>query len=38
MNRKIKIIFFIAGLLIFAFLINEFGLENIITNVEKTGW
>lgn len=38
MNRKIKIIFFTAGLLIFAFLLNEFGAKNIITNVGKTGW
>lgn len=38
MNRKIKIIFLIAGLLIFALLINEFGVENIIANVDKTGW
>jgi len=38
MNRKIRIIFFIAGLLVFTFLINEFGVDNIITNIQKTGW
>ena len=38
MNKYIKTIFFIVGLSVFAFLINDFGLGNIITNIKKTGW
>jgi len=38
MNKYIKFIFFIVGLSVFAYLINNFGLDNIIINVKKTGW
>ncbi|MFO7526605.1 MAG: lysylphosphatidylglycerol synthase transmembrane domain-containing protein [Ignavibacteriaceae bacterium] len=38
MNNKVKTILFLAGLVIFVFLINEFGVENIISNIQKTGW
>jgi uncharacterized protein (TIRG00374 family) len=37
-NKKAKSILFIAGLVIFIFLINEFGVENILSNIKKTGW
>ncbi|NOG97912.1 MAG: flippase-like domain-containing protein [Ignavibacteriae bacterium] len=33
-----KTIFFIIGLVIFVFLTNEFGIENIVINIQKTGW
>ncbi|MBL1213304.1 MAG: UPF0104 family protein [Ignavibacteriae bacterium] len=38
MNKKVKTIFFIIGLVIFVFLTNEFGIENIVINIQKTGW
>ncbi|MBS4036198.1 MAG: flippase-like domain-containing protein [Ignavibacterium sp.] len=38
MNKKAKTILFIVGLVIFIFLINEFGVENILSNIQKTGW
>lgn len=38
MNRKIKSIFFVAGLVLFTILINEFGIGNILFNIKKTGW
>lgn len=38
MNNKAKTILFIVGLVIFILLINEFGVENILSNIEKTGW
>jgi len=38
MNNKIKTLFFIIGLGVFVFLINEFGLDNILANLRKTGW
>lgn len=38
MNNRLKTVLFIAGLVIFIFLINEFGLDNILVNIKKTGW
>ncbi|MCH7972298.1 MAG: flippase-like domain-containing protein [Bacteroidetes bacterium] len=38
MNKYTKTIFFIIGLAVFSYLINNFGFDNIITNVKKTGW
>jgi len=38
MNKYTKTIFFIIGLAVFSYLINDFGFDNIITNVKKTGW
>ncbi len=37
-NAKIKTLFFIIGFALFLFLINRFGIENIISNIRKTGW
>ena len=38
MNKYTKTIFFIIGLGVFAYLINDYGLDNIISNIKKTGW
>ncbi len=38
MNKYTKTLFFIIGLAVFSYLINDFGLDNIISNVKKTGW
>ncbi len=38
MSKKIKTVFFVLGFIIFFVLITKFGLENILTNIEKTGW
>jgi uncharacterized membrane protein YbhN (UPF0104 family) len=38
MNKKVKTVFFIIGLIIFVFLVSEFGLNNILSNIQKTGW
>lgn len=38
MSKKIRTVFFVLGLLIFVVLIAEFGLENILINIKKTGW
>lgn len=38
MSSKINAIFFIGGLMLFAFLIYQFGFENILDNIIKTGW
>lgn len=38
MNKKTRLIFFLIGLIIFIYLILEFGLDNIIINIEKIGW
>ena len=38
MSKKIKILFLLVGLAVFIFLINEFGIENILINIRKTGW
>lgn len=38
MNKKIRTVFFVFGLLIFVVLTIEFGLENILINIQKTGW
>jgi len=38
MNKYTKSIFFIIGLGVFAYLINDYGLNNIIANIKKTGW
>jgi len=38
MNNKLKILFLIIGLVFFGFLINDFGIKNIITNLKITGW
>lgn len=38
MNKKFRTVFFVFGLLIFVVLTIEFGLENILINIQKTGW
>jgi len=38
MNNKIKYIFLLAGLAFFVYLIADFGIDNIIRNLEKTSW
>lgn len=38
MSRKSKIILFLVGIGIFAYLVFDFGLNNILINLTKTGW
>ncbi len=38
MNKKFKTIFFVIGIAVFTFLIFNFGIDNIILNIKKTGW
>jgi hypothetical protein len=38
MNNKIKYIFLLAGLIFFVYLVADFGVDNIIRNLEKTSW
>jgi len=38
MNRSLKTILFVIGIAIFAFLVFNFGIGNILLNIQKTGW
>ncbi len=38
MSRKSKIILFLVGIIIFIYLVLDFGIENILINLQKTGW
>ncbi len=38
MSKRVKTLFFVVGLLLFMLLINQFGIKNIFSNIEKTGW
>ncbi|MFZ6032658.1 MULTISPECIES: lysylphosphatidylglycerol synthase transmembrane domain-containing protein [unclassified Melioribacter] len=38
MSKKSKIILFLVGLTIFTYLVWDFGLNNILSNLYKTGW
>jgi uncharacterized protein (TIRG00374 family) len=38
MSRKSKIILFLVGIVIFTYLVLDFGIDNILTNFNKTGW
>ena len=38
MNSRVKTLFFVVGLALFIFLIKQFGVQNIIDNIKKTGW
>lgn len=38
MNKYLKTTFFLIGLGVFAWLISDFGISNIIENVKKSGW
>ncbi len=37
-NKRVKSLFFIVGFALFVFLINQFGIDNLLTNIKKTGW
>ncbi len=37
-NTRIQTLFFVVGLALFVFLISRFGIQNIISNIKKTGW
>jgi uncharacterized protein (TIRG00374 family) len=36
--RKTNIVFFIAGIIVFAYLISRFGVDQIVRNVQQAGW
>lgn len=38
MSRKSKILLFAIGIAVFIYLVNDFGLDNILINLKKTGW
>lgn len=38
MTKKTRLLFFFIGLIVFIYLIIEFGLDNIVINIEKIGW
>ncbi len=38
MSKKSKIILFVVGIAIFIYLVLDFGLDNILLNLQKTGW
>ncbi|MCE5304287.1 MAG: flippase-like domain-containing protein [Chloroherpetonaceae bacterium] len=38
MNKKYKIILLCVGITILAYLVYDFGINNIIINLQKTGW
>lgn len=38
MSKKSKIILFLVGIAIFIYLVLDFGLNNILINLQKTGW
>ncbi|NCQ19188.1 MAG: hypothetical protein COZ80_05530 [Ignavibacteria bacterium CG_4_8_14_3_um_filter_37_9] len=38
MSRKSKIILFAVGIAIFTYLVLDFGLNNVLINLRKTGW
>ncbi len=38
MNKKSRLIFFLIGLSVFVYLVIEFGINNIVINIEKIGW
>ncbi|GAB6283047.1 MAG: lysylphosphatidylglycerol synthase transmembrane domain-containing protein [Ignavibacterium sp.] len=38
MNKTVNTIFFTIGLLVFSYLIFNFGIDEIIINIQKTGW
>lgn len=38
MSKKSKIILFLVGIAIFTYLVLDFGIDNILTNFNKTGW
>jgi uncharacterized protein (TIRG00374 family) len=38
MSSRIRLIFLIAGLAFFCYLVMDFGLGNIVSNLIKTGW
>jgi uncharacterized protein (TIRG00374 family) len=38
MNKKLRAVFLAVGLLLFIFLVQEFGINNILSNIKRTGW
>lgn len=38
MSKTLKTIFFAVGIALFIFLVWDFGVANIITNIDRTGW
>ncbi|MAT59781.1 MAG: hypothetical protein CMF23_17545 [Ignavibacteriae bacterium] len=38
MSKISKIILFLIGISVFTYLVMDFGLDNILTNLQKTGW
>ncbi|MFA3782872.1 lysylphosphatidylglycerol synthase transmembrane domain-containing protein [Melioribacteraceae bacterium 4301-Me] len=38
MNKKFRLILLLVGIGIFTYLVIDFGVENIIVNLHKTGW
>ena len=38
MNKILKTIFFAIGIALFTLLVWDFGIDNIISNVARTGW
>lgn len=38
MTKKIKYIFLVLGFCFFAYLVADFGVAKIITNIQRTGW
>lgn len=38
MEKKIKIFLMLVGFTILVFLVNEYGFENVVINIGKTGW
>lgn len=38
MSKKSKIILLLIGISVFTYLVMDFGIDNILTNLRKTGW
>lgn len=38
MSTKVNALFFVGGLILFSFLVNQFGFENLLNNIKKAGW
>lgn len=38
MGKKIQLLFLVFGLAFFCYLVGDFGIRNILINIERTGW
>jgi uncharacterized membrane protein YbhN (UPF0104 family) len=38
MSNKVKTVFFIVGLALFIYLISQFGVDELISGIKRTGW